>query len=142
MPRPRSGPRRSAFDHRVPPRLDAIVRARHEFVDWLLPRCGDDEIRDELSVVLSELTANAVDAAPDGRDVRIRAWCEGDEVVLEVVNATSDPVPGPSRDAEDPLRPTGRGLTIARALVDDLSAHEDGAGHHVARGRRRLRSSP
>lgn len=129
-----------AFQTSFPPRTDAMARARRAFGAWLRRRTQGDAV-DELEIVFSELAANAVDASPDGaEEVTGRAWCEGTELVLDLVNRT-DPdaaVPAPGWDLDDPLRTGGRGLVITEALVDSVEVTLAPGQRLVVRCRRRL----
>lgn len=140
MPRPRSGTKALAPDAFVtsfPARVDELVSSRQAFSGWLEAHCTDEQARGDLTVVYSELTANAVEATPqESLKVVAKAWCEGSDVVLEVANLTE---PGDKDEAEvldlgDPLRGRGRGLVIVDAFVDELRvAAQD--GRHVVRCR-------
>lgn len=131
-----------AFQTSFPPRTDALARARKAFSTWLRRRTQGDAV-DELEIVFSELAANAVDASPDGSDeVTGRAWCEGSELVLDLVNHT-DPAataaePAARWDLDDPLRTGGRGLVITEALVDSVEVRLAPGQRLVVRCRRRL----
>jgi anti-sigma regulatory factor (Ser/Thr protein kinase) len=130
-----------AFQTSFPPRTDALARARKSFSAWLRRRTQGDAV-DELEIVFSELAANAVDASPDGADeVTGRAWCEGSDLVLDLVNRT-DPaassVPAARWDLDDPLRTGGRGLVITEALVDSMEVRLAPGQRIVVRCRRRL----
>lgn len=129
-----------------PARPDAMCFARHDFEVWLRATCVDDEAQSELGVVFSELAANAVDASPKpSAEVIARAWHDGEDVILEIVNASGRSSQPPSDwDLDDPLRQGGRGLVIVEAFVDELEvANEDGGRlrvrcrRHLARDRQR-----
>lgn len=105
-----------------------IHDVRERFADWLDSwAAGAIELRNDLMVVLSELLANAAAAAPDdGAELVVHAWCEGDDVVVEVSNPVAPWVDAAIRwDLNDPLRPGGRGLLIVRALVDEVEVVQD-----------------
>lgn len=137
-----SSPTDDAFRTSFPPRMDALARARRAFSAWLRRRTQGEAV-DELEVVFSELAANAVDASPEGSEEVIgRAWCEGSELVLDVVNRT-DPVAAATEpvgrwDLDDPLRAGGRGLVITEALVDSMEVRLAPGQRLVVRCRRRL----
>jgi anti-sigma regulatory factor (Ser/Thr protein kinase) len=117
-----------------------VADARAAFSDWLAGAHAPRELCDEMAVVFSELAANASDAsASEPGAPEARAWIEGADVVLEVVNAVhgSDAPRDPS-DLQDSLRPRGRGLMIARAYTDALDV-EAIDGHVLVRCRRHLR---
>lgn len=123
-----------------PARADALCFARHDFEVWLRDTCVDDEAQSELGVVFSELAANAVDASPKpSAEVVARAWHDGDDVVLEIVNASERSSQRPSDwDLEDPLRTGGRGLVIVQAFVDHLEVATEAGGRLLVRCRRHL----
>ena len=98
----------------------ADVRAR--FVAWLRGAGVDDHRVDDLSVVLSELGANAIRETPDGAsDADVAARLDGSTLELTVTNEVS-PDAGPTGgwDLADPLRAGGRGLLLVSAFVDDV----------------------
>jgi anti-sigma regulatory factor (Ser/Thr protein kinase) len=126
-----------------PARSDAMCFARHDFEVWLRDTCVDDDAQSELGVVFSELAANAVDASPKpSAEVIARAWHDGEDVVLEIVNASGRASP-PSNDwdLDDPLRPGGRGLVIVEAFVDELEVANEAGGRLRVRCRRHLARS-
>jgi anti-sigma regulatory factor (Ser/Thr protein kinase) len=104
-----------------------IHDARLWFGQWLTRTGGDPEMCEDLLVVLSELLANAAEAAPDVEStLSVRARWEDDGVVLEVTNPVAPWVDAAIRwDLDDPLRTGGRGLLIVSALVDEISAVQD-----------------
>lgn len=122
--------------------MEALAGARHQFCRWLQGTPVSEHLWGEFAVAFSELTANAVGAAGDALlAVRTRAWCEGTDVVLEVVNAAPGSS-GPMRrwNLQDRLRSGGRGLGIVQALVDSVEVDRDARGHLVMRCRRSLMS--
>ena len=127
------------FKTSFPARTDALARARQSFSAWLHRRTRH-EVAEELEIVFSELAANAVQASPDVADqVTGRAWCEGSELVLDLINRTDADGPEPSRwDLEDPLRTGGRGLVITEAFVDSMEVTLAPGQRLVVRCRRRL----
>lgn len=127
------------FQTSFPPRTEALAPARRAFADWLLPRT-DDEVATEMEIVFSELAANAVDASPaDADQVTGRAWCEGEDLIIDLTNR-ADPADsqGPRWDLDDPLRTGGRGLLITEAFVDSMEVQLDPGQRLVVRCRRRL----
>jgi anti-sigma regulatory factor (Ser/Thr protein kinase) len=132
-------PKDETFETSFPPRTDALVRARRAFSEWLCRRAKDDVV-DELEIVFSELAANAVEASPDGADkVTGRAWCDGVDVVLDIVNRADPGGPrAPKWDLDDPLRTGGRGLVITEALVDSMEVTLQPGQRLAVRCRRRI----
>lgn len=112
--------------------LAALAAVRQDFAGWLVGITDSEEKVEDLSVVISELGANAVRGTPEGRDpATASAWVEerGDErlVVLEVANHVEDiDIPDADWDLEDPLRTGGRGLLLVSAFVDDVHVEVDG----------------
>lgn len=130
------------FQTSFPARSESLASARRSFSVWLHHRTGHD-VADELEIVFSELAANAVDASPDDEDeVTSRAWCEGHDLVLDIVNRTDPENPaGPAQspwDLDDPLRTGGRGLMITEAFVDSLEVNLEPGQRLVVRCRRRI----
>lgn len=108
--------------------LAALAAVREAFVEWLAGVTTSDERIEDLSVVISELGANAVRGTPAGAaPATVTAWVEGDQVVLEVANRVDDVgVPDVAWDLEDPLRTGGRGLLLVSAFVDDVHVDVEG----------------
>ena len=122
-----------------PARMDSLVGARHDFSAWLRDCVVNDDARDDLSLVFSELGANAVEASTSSSaEVLARASWDGSDMLLEIVNPTS----GTARtargwDVDDPLRERGRGLMLVQEFVDRVEVDRDAGGHLVVRCRRR-----
>lgn len=97
---------------------------RTEFVAWLQESGVVDDRIDDLSVVLSELGANAVRETPPGAEpAEVAAWVDGDVLTIEVSNEVSADSSAPSDhewDLSDPLRTGGRGLLLVSAFVDEV----------------------
>jgi len=112
--------------------LAALASVRAEFAEWLAGVPASEDRIEDLSVVISELGANAVRGTPPGRDAATAsAWVEDDgaqrTVVLEVANHVEDvTIPDADWDLEDPLRTGGRGLLLVSAFVDDVHVEVDG----------------
>ena len=110
-----------------------IHDVRERFAAWLDSWLEDDatELRNDLTVVLSELLANAAAAAPDDDAALVVHACwDGDDVVVEVSNPVAPWVDAAVRwDLNDPLRAGGRGLLIVRALVDEVDVLQDLTGN-------------
>ncbi len=110
------------FEYRFSPSLATIPLARHLLGDWLEHLAIDESERDDLLLVASELCSNAVrhaSGAPGA--LAMRAWADGDALVLEVEDdgagmELSVRLEDPDLDAE-----TGRGIYVVRALTDDLT---------------------
>ena len=101
-----------------------LSAVRAEFVAWLEGAGVVADRIDDLSVVLSELGANAVRETPDGADEAcVTAAIDAGVLVMEVSNEVSPSSSTPSEhewDLSDPLRTGGRGLLLVSAFVDDV----------------------
>ena len=108
--------------------LAALATVREAFVEWLTGVTSSEERIEDLSVVISELGANAVRGTPEGADAAtVSAWLDDDRIVLEVANRVEDlAVPDVDWDLSDPLRTGGRGLLLVSAFVDDVHVDVEG----------------
>lgn len=115
------------LDARLPADTAVIADARAMLHGWLADAGVDDcGVVGDLSVVLSELVANAVEASPHDGSVVVRIQLEEGTVVLSVVNDVREWVaPAERWDLDDPLRAGGRGLLIVSALADDVTVQHD-----------------
>lgn len=139
MPRhpQRSGqPPTHPFAVRFGAHVHAVPEHRRGFVEWMRAARLDDPIIEDLEVVFSEVAANAVAASPGESDeVRVLAQLDEAVLVLEVSNRVegAGELPIVAPDLDDPLRPSGRGLLIARAFVDSVDIEADGSDRLVVR---------
>lgn len=119
---------RPTFAVTFPARVDALPSQRHGFTGWLRAMGVHGDVADDLHVVFSELTTNAVHGSPDDAAlVDVRAAYQDGEVVLDVRNTTETDGYGARRwDLDDALREGGRGLLIVQALVDELDVRRAG----------------
>lgn len=115
------------FDTHVDATAGAVADARTAFERWLRGTEASEDTVHELTVVFSELVANAVDASPGvHQEIEAVAWTEGGNIVLRVANpVTSSAVPVMEPDLSDPLRTGGRGLLIVRAYTDSVEVESD-----------------
>ena len=117
-----STPPLGAFEYRFSPSLATVPLARHLLDDWLEHLSLDAGERADLLLVASELCSNAVRHASGKPGVlAIRAWADGDALVVEVEDdgagmELSHRMEDPDLDAEQ-----GRGIYVVRALTDDLT---------------------
>lgn len=121
---------RTPLLHRFAPNVAELPIARRALRAWLLQRPRSEQAVQELLIVATELCTNAVRHAGSGI-VTLRAWDEGDEVVVEVealdsVGEKSSVI----RNLDDPYEEGGRGMLIVQHLCDDVSI--------VVRGRNRF----
>ncbi len=108
--------------------LAALAGVRESFVEWLSGVTTSEDRIEDLSVVISELGANAVRGTPEGADpATVSAWVDDDRIVLEVANRVEDlTVPDADWDFDDPLRTGGRGLLLVSAFMDDVNVEVEG----------------
>jgi serine phosphatase RsbU (regulator of sigma subunit)/anti-sigma regulatory factor (Ser/Thr protein kinase) len=117
-----------------PADVNELSRSRAALRSWLTrTRVGPDQARDML-VAAGEAVANAIEHghrdSPDGI-VTLRATALVDQVQLTVIDTGSWKPPRPVAD-----RHRGRGITLMRALMQDVAIHPDGDGttvHMLAR---------
>lgn len=116
-----SNPQRpEEFSARYACEVAATANARSDLHAWLQSRLDADALVHDVIVVLSELLANACAASdsPQG-SLLVRACLDDETLVLEVANRSSQRSKTAKRaDHTDPLRGQGRGLVIAKALMD------------------------
>jgi anti-sigma regulatory factor (Ser/Thr protein kinase) len=112
------------FVYRFSPTPATIPLARHFFADWLEHQPVEESESSDLLLVASELCSNAVRHA-SGRpgSVELRAWAEGDALVIEVEDDGEGFEVESYRDDEqpDPEASRGRGLYVVEALTDEFS---------------------
>ena len=129
---------RSPLLHRFAPHVAELPIARRALREWLLSDGDTDaDAVQELLVVATELCTHAVRATSPGL-VTLRAWDEGDAVVVEV--ESMDGVVEASavvRNFEAPLDDEGRGMLIVQSLCDEMSVVVRGRSRFV-RCRKRL----
>ena len=113
------------FSWRLAPELDAVPIARRAFEGWLRSADVTDEDVHDLTVVLSELAANAVNGAAPGTQPEVEAWLEGSVLHLDVANHVDDAGDVRRWDLDDQLRGGGRGLLIVRAYTDSMEIDTD-----------------
>lgn len=130
---------------RGPEAGDDLQAARREFQQWL-DRWGRESGQvDELAVIFSELTSNALAATGRGASVSLRAEIDTDDVcTIEVVNPGrphgSDVIPAPGLPPWD--SESGRGLFVVDSLSDSLTLTAVGDGALRARATLCLAGQP
>jgi PAS domain S-box-containing protein len=112
------------FVHRLTPNRAEVPIARRRFATWLASRFEESVDVDELTLVVSELCANAIVAARTS--VVLRVWSVGISLVIEVED-DGDAVLEPSVDGvlDDSTIERGRGLLIAKRLADEFTIQSD-----------------
>lgn len=117
----------------------AVAESRAAFEGWIATTGASADAVHEMTVVFSELVANAVDASPNAdHQIEASAWTEDGTVVLRIANATTPAArPVSTPDLSDPLRTGGRGLMIVRAYTDTLKV-ESADGTIAIRCERRI----
>lgn len=138
-PNPLTAPVLAPFEYKFSPIPATIPLCRHLFMDWLEHLAADDAERSDLVLVVSELCSNAVQhssGAPGA--LALRAWAEGDAIVVEVeddgVGFELDEHYGD--EVPDLFEERGRGLYVVEALTDEISVFRND-GHTVVRAVRR-----
>lgn len=117
------------FTHKFRPSEAVVPLARHLLADWLANQPVEAADVEDLPLVVSELCTNAVRAARS--EVILRAWADGDALVVEVEDDGGRAVP-PRRVGLEPEVPSvndehGRGLYLAESLTDEMTTRvEDG----------------
>ena len=123
-------PAGARFSLAFPATLRELSVARDRLGSWLTDLGVDDDSVLDLTVVFSELGANAVAATAASGQVRVVADVEGSGLVLEVTNGSPAPDRPPlPTTLDEALGTGGRGLLIVQALSDEveLSRGPDGA---------------
>lgn len=119
----------SDLEHRVRAEPHQLTAARQVFVDWLSSRGAPDADVDDWALVFAELAANAVESAPAGTEMSIRATFVDTRVTLRIANVSDGmQLPRVPAGVVDPLAPNGRGLVIVSRLVDGLVFETDDQG--------------
>ncbi|MGH9224381.1 MAG: ATP-binding SpoIIE family protein phosphatase [Acidimicrobiales bacterium] len=128
-PPPDAGAPLAPFEYRFSPLTATIPLGRHLLSDWLEQLSVEEAERDDLLLVASELASNAVrfaSGAPTA--LSLRAWAEGDAIVVEVED-DGDGFELDTRyddDTPDTDLERGRGLYVVEALSDEIDVRRDG----------------
>ncbi len=126
-----------SFEIDLAPTPGALPDARHQFESWLTGIGVRAGLVGDLVTAASELCSNAINAAET--KVTLRSRVDGGTLIFEV----SDDGPGfggvlPGEEP-DPMAVGGRGLYVAKQLVDVMWVAPDPAtGGTIARCGRRL----
>jgi len=117
------------FSHRFHANEAVVPLARRLLADWLANQPVEAADVEDLPLVVSELCTNAVRAARS--EVVLRAWAEGDALVIEVEDDGGQPLPQRPHGFEPEVPSTGadhgRGIYLAESLTDEMTTRvEDG----------------
>jgi len=112
-----------------PAHVNELSRSRAALRSWLAQtRVGPDQAHDML-VAAGEAVANAIEHghrdSPEGI-ITLRATALADRMHLSVVDTGSWKPPQPAADCH-----RGRGITLMRALMQDVTIHPDATGTKV-----------
>lgn len=127
-----------SFEIDLKPTASALPDARHQFESWLTEIGVRAGVVGDLVTAASELCTNAIRAAET--KVTLRSRVDGASIILEVSDDGPGFGAGAMPDEEpDPLAIAGRGLYVAKQLVDVLwVAPDPETGGTIARCARRL----
>jgi|GEM_PF-1589970 len=113
--------------------LVTLRAARRAVSDWLAGLGADDDTRERAALIVSELSSNAIQAAP-GRTYTLQlAQVDDGCATISVRNRPTGSVP-PARESwrREPatqlrnLLPRGRGLAIVDSLAEDVTVEHHG----------------
>ncbi|MFN2607189.1 MAG: SpoIIE family protein phosphatase [Acidimicrobiales bacterium] len=133
------------FEYRFSPSTATIPLSRHLFADWLEGLAVDDSDRLDLLLVVSELCSNAVRHASGAFGaLALRAWAQGDDVIVEVEDDGAGFELEGRYDDElpDPEAERGRGLYVVEALTDETTVTRRGDRTIVRAVRRAVATGP
>ena len=107
--------------------------ARRDAVEWMTELGADDETKERAALIVSELTSNAIQAAP-GRTDHLQLTLRDDgSATISVRNHPNGSRPPPRElwraAPHSPLRkllPRGRGLAIVDSLSEDVTVEHHG----------------
>ncbi|HSP02703.1 MAG TPA: ATP-binding protein [Acidimicrobiales bacterium] len=137
----RNGVPADIFLERFKALVSALPSSRKHFAGWMRDADVDSDVADDLEVVFSELTANAVAGSPaESDDIEVRAQIDDGMMVLDVSNLVEDPDrrPHTATDIGDPLRRGGRGLLITRSFMDSVEVQTEQMDRLVVHCSRRV----
>jgi serine phosphatase RsbU (regulator of sigma subunit)/anti-sigma regulatory factor (Ser/Thr protein kinase) len=109
------------FEQRYAADIGSVPIARANVREWMLARKLVAGRLDDVLVVITELTTNAVRSARTA--VEVRAWVVGTEMWFEVIDDGPGFDPSIPHDARelDPLAERGRGLFLVATLADECT---------------------
>jgi anti-sigma regulatory factor (Ser/Thr protein kinase) len=112
--------------------LVTLRAARAAVIDWLAGLGADDDTRERAALIVSELSSNAIQAAP-GRTYSLQVRLDDGCATISVRNSPTGSRP-PARESWRPepatqlrnLLPRGRGLAIVDSLSEDVTVEHHG----------------
>lgn len=112
--------------------LVTLRAARAAVIDWLAGLGADDDTRERAALIVSELSSNAIQAAP-GRTYSLQVRLDDGCATISVRNSPTGSRP-PARESWRPepatqlrnLLPRGRGLAIVDSLSEDVTVVHHG----------------
>jgi anti-sigma regulatory factor (Ser/Thr protein kinase) len=105
---------------KVPAEVPWVPACRHLLVGWLDEGAPDEQVRDALALVATELMANAVEHCPDAPAVELEATMETDGIRLNVSNRSAVPLEPKPPELPEPDVIGGRGLFLVDRLAEGL----------------------
>lgn len=116
---------RSSFREQFDSVTSSVRVVRRSVAGFLFARGVDSSTIDRVTLALSELCTNAVEAAdgvPQSFRVEADVTGDGDVRCLVANRASLGDLPAPDRwGPSDPMAARGRGLAIVRSVADDLT---------------------
>lgn len=127
------------LEYRFSPNAASVSLARHFLSDWLTHLPVEERECHDLLLIASELCTNAIrHASGEPEGVVLRAWPEGNDIVIEVEDDGEGGLEWSGGESEPPdvEAEAGRGLFVVEALADELSTSSE-PGRTVVRCVRR-----
>jgi anti-sigma regulatory factor (Ser/Thr protein kinase) len=132
MSRPSDDPP-SALHREYEGDLATLRSARRDVVEWLTRHGADDEAKDRAALIVSELTSNAIQAAPGSRYALQVARVDRRTAAISVRNHPRGGRPparelwrAPSGLPPEKMATRGRGLAIVDSLSEEVTVEDDG----------------
>lgn len=128
-----SGDPEAALHRQYDGDLTTLRTARHDVVDWLAKHGADEDTRDRAALIVSELTSNAIQAAPGSSYSLQVDRVDGRWAVISVRNRPINGLPPPRERWVTPtgvplreLSVRGRGLAIVDSLSEEVTVEQEG----------------
>ena len=113
--------------------LATLRSARRDVVEWLARQGADEETKDRAALIVSELTSNAIQAAPGLPYHLLVTRVDHDSASISVRNHPTRGLPPARQQWRAPsdlplgeLALRGRGLAIVDSLSEDVTVEHDG----------------